>query len=78
MNVNLLQAYNEIHDFDMICLSESYLHWSLSSDNDNLCLKDYKLIRGDHPGDVKRGGVFVYFKKSLPVSYPPNPYLKVH
>ena len=33
--VNLLQAYNAIHDFDMICLSESYLDSTVSSDNDN-------------------------------------------
>ena len=55
--VNLLQAYNAIHDFDMICLSKSYLDLSVSSDNDNLYIKDYKLVRADHAGDVKRGGV---------------------
>ena len=64
--VNLLQPYNAIHDFDMICLSESYLDSSVSSDN--LYIKDYKLVRADHPVNVKRGGVCVYFKESLPVS----------
>ena len=77
----LLQAYNAIINFDMICLSESYLDSSVFSDNDNndndnLYIKDYKLVRADHPGDVKRGGVCVYFKESLPVSCLPNPYLK--
>ena len=57
VKVNLLQAYNAIHDFDMICLSESYLDSSVSSDNDNLYIKDYKLVRAYHAGDVKRGGV---------------------
>ena len=28
---------------------------------------DYKLIRADHLGDVKRGGVCVYFEESPPV-----------
>ena len=28
--LNLLQAYNAIHNFDMICLSESYLDSSVS------------------------------------------------
>ena len=65
-----------MHDFDMICLSESYLDLSLSSDNDNLCIKDYKMVREDHPGNVKRGGACVYFKESLPVSSLPSPYLK--
>ena len=42
--VNVLQAYNAIHDFDMICLSESYLDSFVSSDNDNLYIRDYKLV----------------------------------
>ena len=52
--VNLLQACNVIHDFDMICLSKSYLDSSVSSGNDNLYIKDYKLLRVDHPGNVKK------------------------
>ena len=39
--VNVLQAYNSIHYFYLICLSESYLDSSVSSDNDNLYIKDY-------------------------------------
>ena len=58
----------------MICLSESYLDSSVSSDNDNLYIKDYKLVRAYHAGDVKRGGVWVYFKES--VNCLPNPYVK--
>ena len=62
--VNLLQACNAIHDFDMICLSESSLDSTLSSDNDNLYIRDYKLVRADHPVNIKKGGVYVYFKES--------------
>ena len=60
----------------MICLSKSYLDASVSSDNDNLYITGYKLVRGDHPGNVKRGGVCVYFKESLPVKCFSNSYLK--
>ena len=74
--VNLLQAYNAIHDFDMICLSESYLDSTVSSDDDNLYIRDYKLVRADHTGNIKRGDACVYFKGSLAVSCLPNPYLK--
>ena len=49
---------------------------SLSSDNDNLYIRDYKLVRADHPGNIKRGDVYVYFKESLLVSCLPNLYLK--
>ena len=62
-----------IHNFDMICLSKSYLDSSVYSDNDNLYIKDYKFVRVNHPGNVKRDGVWVYFKETLPVSCLPNP-----
>ena len=51
----------------MICLSESYLDASPSSDNENLNINSCKLVRADHPGNIKRGAVCVYFKKSLTV-----------
>ena len=34
------------------------------------------MVRADHPGNIERGGVCVYFKESLPVSCLPNPYSK--
>ena len=60
----------------MIFFSEFYLDSSASSNNDNLYIKKYKLVRADHPKNVKRGAACVYLKKSLPVSCLPNPYLK--
>ena len=58
--IDLLQAYNTIHQYDKICLSEFYLDASVSSDNDYLNINGYKLVRADHPGNVKRGGVCVF------------------
>ena len=58
--IDLLQAYNTIHQYGMICLSESYIKTSVSSDKDNLNINSYKLIRADHPGNVKRGGVCLF------------------
>ena len=53
--------YDNINDqHDMICLSESYIDASVSSDNDNLNINWYKLVRADHPGNGKRGGVCVF------------------
>ena len=74
--VNLLQACTAIHEFDMICLSKSYLYLTVSSDNDNLSIKDSKSVRADHLGNVKRGGVNKYIKESLPVRCLPNPSLQ--
>ena len=62
----------------MISLSEFYLDASASasSNNDNLNINGYKLVRADHSGNVKRGGVSVYLKESLSVRCLPNSYLK--
>ena len=57
--IDFLQACNTIHQYDMICLSKSYLDVSVSSGNDILNINGYKLVRADHPGNVKRGGVCV-------------------
>ena len=69
-----LQAYNSIYKYDFICLSETYLD---SSTPDNLIeIEGYKIIRADHPGNTKRGGVCIYYKESLPVRVISTPYFK--
>ena len=73
--VNLLGAYNTVSKFDMICISESYLDSSLSSDSEQLSIEGYKLVRNDYPGSLRRGGACVYFRESLPVRCISNPYL---
>ena len=52
VKVSLLEAYNAIHKFDIIYLSETFLN---------------KLVRANNPSDLKRGGVCIYFKESLPI-----------
>ena len=36
----------------------------------------YNLIRSDHPNNIKRGGVYIYFKEIVPVRVINIPYLK--
>ena len=50
-----------------ICLSETYLDSSTTSDDDNLAISGYNLIRSDHPSNNKRGGVCINYKKILPL-----------
>ena len=50
-----------------ICLSETYLDSSTTSDDDNLAISGYNLIRSDHPSNNKRGGVCIYYKSILPL-----------
>ena len=63
----LLKAYNAIYKYDSICLSETCLNSSILSNHVSLELEGYKLVRADHPNNVRRGGVWIYYKESLPV-----------
>ena len=40
---------------------------TISSDDKNLCLDGYKLIRADHPKNLKQGGVCICYRETLPV-----------
>lgn len=64
-----LEAYNLIHKYDIICLSETYLDSAYKLDDEALALSNYKLVRADHPDNVKRGGVCIYYKETLPVKF---------
>ena len=59
----LLTAYNSIQHYDIIWISETYLDSSI--DENTLKLAGYSLIRADHPGNIKRGGVCLHYKENL-------------
>ena len=61
--LSLLTAYNSTQHYDIICISETYLDSSI--DENILKLDGYSLIRADHPGNLKRGGVCLYYKENL-------------
>ena len=65
--LDLLRAFNDIHKFDIICLSETYLDSTFSLDHRELLIDNYTMVRSDHPADVRRGGVCIYYKKCLPI-----------
>ena len=67
IKMSLLQVYNAINRFDIICLSETYLDNSYHTDDDQLTFTGYNLIRADNPNNIKRGGVCIYHRDSLPV-----------
>ena len=72
--LTLLKAYTSIYKHDFICLSETYLDSSIP--DSLLEIDGYDLIRSDHPNDIKRNGVCIYYKESLPVRGINIPYLK--
>ena len=61
----LLEAYNTIHKYDILCISETYLNSSVSVDDTTLSLPGYNLVRSDHPSNIKRGGVCLCYKENL-------------
>ena len=67
IKVSLLKAYMTIYNYDFICLSETYLDSSIPSDDNNLEIPGYDLIRADHPSNSKREGVCVFYRNSLPL-----------
>ena len=67
LKVSLLEAYNTVHKYDFIGISETYFDSSVESDDIDLRINGYKLIRMDHPLNTKRGGVCIYYKESLVV-----------
>ena len=56
-----------MHKFDIICISESYLNSDTSSNDNNLNIPGYNMSRAVHPSGNQRGGVCIYYKKSLPI-----------
>ena len=65
LKVSLLLAYNAVHNFHIICISESYLNSQIFSNDDKLSIPVYNMFRANHPSDNRRGGV--YYKGSLPI-----------
>ena len=74
--LSLLSVYISVHQFDIICLSQTYLNTKISSDDKNLERAGYNLVREDHPTNSKRGGVCVYYKSSLPFRVTSAKYLQ--
>ena len=62
-----ITAYNTIYKYDFICISETYLDSSIQSDDRDISINGYKLIRADHPSNSKRGGVCIFYRESLAV-----------
>ena len=65
--MSLLQAYITQHNYDIICLTETFLNSSIPSDDNRITIDGYNLIRSDHPSDSKKGGVCIYYKEHIPL-----------
>ena len=50
---------------DVICLSETYLESTIP--DSLLEIDGYDIICADHPNKIKKSGIYIYYKESLPV-----------
>ena len=57
IKILLLQEYVTQHNYDIICLMETFLNSSIQSDDNRIKIDRYKLVRSDHPSDSKKDGV---------------------
>ena len=49
--ISLLQAYITQHNYVIICLTETFLNFSIPSDDNRITIDGYNLIRSDHSRD---------------------------
>ena len=64
LRVSLMEAYNSVYNYDLIGIVETHLDSTV--DEEKLALNGYTFIKNNHPQNVKRGGVGLYIKDSLP------------
>ena len=51
MKIFLTRGYIPFISFDVLCLSQTFLDSSTLSDNSNLEIPEYTLIRAEHPSN---------------------------
>ena len=67
IKISLLQAYVTQHNYNIICLSETFLNCSIDSSDRRTLIERHNLIRSDHPSDSKRGSVCISYKEHIPL-----------
>ena len=66
LKLSSIAAYNSVHKYDF-CISETLLDSSIQSDDRDISINGYNVIRADHPSNNKGGGVCIYYCESLAV-----------
>ena len=57
IKLSFLRDYISIYNFDILCLSETYLDSTTSSNDSNLVIPGQDLYRADHLSNVNYGGI---------------------
>ena len=70
LRVSLIEAYNSVYNYDLIGIVETHLDNTV--DKDKLAINGYTFVNDNHPQNLKRGGVGLYIKDSLPSKNRPD------
>ena len=62
----------EFKQYLVFRLIETFSDSSITSEDLRLAIEGYKLFRFDHPSNLRRCGVCLYFKDHLPLAIRPN------
>ena len=65
IKIDQLSAFLNTHNFDIVCLGETFLNSEIRDDDERLAIENYDIFRCDHPSDSKRGGVCIYYRDHL-------------
>ena len=66
LRVWLIEAYNSVYKYDLIGIVETHLDSTV--DKGRLTLEGYSFFKNNHPQNVKRFGLGLYVKDSLPAT----------
>ena len=61
VKLSSIAAHNTIHKYNVICIGETYLDSSLRTDDRDILINGYNIIRADHPSNNKKGGMCSYY-----------------
>ena len=62
-----MKGYNFVYKYDFLCVSETCFNSPFESNDKDIMIEGYNLIRSDHLSNTKRGGACIYYKESLAV-----------
>ena len=65
IKITLMQTYITKQNFDIICLSKTFLNSSIQNDDHKLKIDGYNFIGSDQPSDSKKDGVCLYYKQHI-------------
>ena len=65
--ISLIQSHALFYNIDIIFLSETFLDLSIQTNNPKLNIPGYTFLRSDHPSNIEKGGVCMFYKDHQPV-----------